>query len=137
MFSMKVRSTAAFLATAAALVPLGSMGAGVAGAAVPAKTKLTIQTQNGDFSGTIKSKKRKCMKDREVTVYRQLGNQRNPAVDEDVASDTSSIQNGKGRWETGNTGLRDGQRYYAHTPRSKGCKAAVSKTVRTVLDAEN
>lgn len=135
MFTMKARSTAALLATAAALVPIGSMGATSADAAAPAKTKLTIQTQNGDFSGTLKSKKRKCMKDREVTVYRQVGSQKNPSVDEEVASDTSSLQNGKGRWETGNTGLRDGQRYYAYTPKKKGCKAAISKSVRTVLDA--
>jgi len=136
MFTMKARGTAALLATAAALVPLGSLGATGAAAAAPAKTKLTIQTQNGDFSGTVKSKKRKCMKDREVTVYRQVGSQKNPSADEEVASDTSSLQNGKGRWETGNTGLRDGKRYYAHTPKKKGCKAAISKSVRTVLDAE-
>ena len=136
MFSMKARGTAALLATAAALVPLGSMGATGATAAAPAKTKVTIKTQNGDFSGTVISKKRKCMKDREVTVYRQLGNQKKLSVDEEVASDTSSLQNGKGRWETGNTGLRDGMRYYAHTPKKKGCKAATSKSVRTVLDQE-
>ena len=136
MFTMKARATAALLATSFALVPLASMGATGAVAAAPAKTKLTIQTQNGDFSGAIKSKKRKCMKDREVTVYRQLGDRRNPSVDEDVASDTSSLQGKKGRWETGNTGLRDGQRYYAHTPKKKGCKAGISKSVRTVLDAE-
>ncbi len=101
-----------------------------------AKPKLTIKGPNGDFQGTIKSKKRKCMKDREVTVYRQLGNTKSPSTDDAVASDTSSLQGRKGRWETGNTGLRDGKRYYAHTPRIKGCKAAISKSVRTVLDVE-
>jgi len=136
MFTMKARGTAALLATAAALVPLGSMGITGAQAAAPAKTKVSIQTQNGDFQGTIKSKKRKCMKDREVTVYRQAGSKPKPSTDQRVASDTSSLQNGKGVWETGNTGLRDGQRYYAHTPKKAGCKAGISKSVRTVLDAE-
>ena len=136
MFTMKARATAAMLATAAALVPLGSMGATGATAAPAAKTQLTIKTQNGDFSGTLKSKKKKCMKDREVTVYRMVGSKKKPSVDEAVASDTSSLQNGKGRWETGNTGLRDGKRYYAYTPKKSGCKAATSKAVRTVLDEE-
>jgi hypothetical protein len=136
MFSMKARGTAALLATAAALVPLGSMGATGATAAAPAKSKLTIQTQNGDFSGTIKSKKRKCMNDREVKVFRMVTNKKKPSIDEEVASDTASLQNGKGRWETGNTGLRDGKRYYAYTAKKPGCKAATSKAVRTVLDPE-
>jgi len=76
------------------------------------------------------------MNNREVKVFRQLGQHRNPSADQEVASDTSSLRNGKGIWETGNTGLRDGQRYYAHTPKKKGCKAGISKSVRTVLDAE-
>jgi hypothetical protein len=136
MFTMKARTTAALLATAAALVPLGSIGATGAAAAAPAKTKLSIHTQNGDFSGAVKSKKRKCMNNREVHVFRQLGSQRHPSTDEEVASDTSSIQNGVGRWETGNTGLRDGKRYYAFTPAIGGCKAGISGTVTTVLDPE-
>jgi hypothetical protein len=136
MFTIKARTTAALLATAAAIVPLASVGATSAGAAAPAKTKLSIHTQNGDFSGTIKSKKRKCMNNREVHVFRQLGSQRHPSTDEEVASDTSSIQNGVGRWQTGNTGLRDGKRYYAYTPSIGGCKAGISGTVTTVLDPE-
>lgn len=136
MFTMKARTTAALLATAAALVPLASLGATGAAAAAPAKTKLSIHTQNGDFSGTVKSSKRKCMKNREVHVFRQLGSQRHPSTDQEVASDTSAIYNGVGRWETGNTGLRDGKRYYAYTPAIGGCKAGMSGTVTTVLDPE-
>jgi hypothetical protein len=136
MFTMKSRATAAVLAAAAALVPLGSIGVAGAQASAPAKTKLSIHTQNGDFSGAVKSKKRKCMNNREVHVFRQAGAHRNPSVDEEVASDTSSIQNGVGHWETGNTGLRDGKRYYAYTAAKPGCKAALSGTVTTVLDPE-
>jgi hypothetical protein len=136
MFTMKARTTAALLATTAALVPIASIGATGAVASAPAKTKLSIHTQNGDFSGAVKSKKRKCMNNREVHVFRQLGAQRHPSTDEEVASDTSSIQNGVGHWETGNTGLRDGKRYYAFTPASGGCKAGISGTVTTVLDPE-
>ena len=136
MFSMKTRTTAGLLAAAAALSSIGSIGAAGASAAAPAKTKLSIHTQNGDFSGAVNSKKRKCMNNREVIVFRQLGAHRNPSVDQEVASDTSSLQNGVGHWETGNTGLRDGKRYYAHTSASPGCKAATSGTVTTVLDPE-
>src|SRR6059058_5034451 len=134
MFSMKTRTSAGLLAAAAALSSIGSIGVAGAQASAPAKTKLSIHTQNGDFQGAVKSSKRKCMNNREVHVFRQLGSQRHPSTDEEVASDTSSIQNGVGHWETGNTGLRDGKRYYAYTPSSSGCKSAMSGTVTTVLD---
>ncbi len=138
MSNIKTRTTA-LLAAAAALASFGTLSATeMADAAGPAKTKVTIKTQNGDFSGTVKSRKlRRCADQREITVYRQLGNQRNPALDEEVATDTSDLDGRRGEWETGNTGLRDGNRYYAYTPRIRGCKAGISRTVRTVLDLEN
>ena len=137
MRNIKTRTIA--LAVAAALAPGSALAVtGAADAAAPAKTKLTIQTQNGDFAGSVKSKKlRRCADGREIFVYRQSGASKNPSVDEEVASDTSSLQGRKGRWETGNTGLRDGKRYYAYAPRIAGCKAAFSQTVRTVLDPDS
>jgi hypothetical protein len=135
MSNLKTRTTA-LVAALAALAPLGSAATGIAHASGSAKPKLTIKTQNGDFSGTIKARSRHCMNNRQVIVFRQLGSHHNLSVDEEVASDTSSLQNGRGRWDTGNTGLRDGKRYYAYAPAKGGCKRLFSRTVRTVLDNE-
>jgi hypothetical protein len=132
MFNRTTRTTAL---VASGLAMLATTG--VAEAKAPAKTKLTIQTQNGDFAGTVKSRKlHRCADQREITVYRQLGAQKNPATDEEVASDTAELHGRRADWETGNTGLRDGKRYYAYAAHIPGCRAAFSRTVTTVQDAE-
>lgn len=110
-------------AACAALVAVG-----VAGAAGAAETRVTIKGPNGDFHGKIKSSKGKCLGDREVTVYRLLGNGYDPENDEEIASDTSERQGDVGKWSVGNTGERNGD-FYAFAARSPGCKSAVSKVI--------
>lgn len=138
MFNLKSRTATLAVTAAAMIAPIGTLAAtGVAEASAPAKTVVTIQTQNGDFKGTVKSPKlRRCADNREITVFRQLGAHKNPQVDEEVATDTAELGGSKATWETGNTGLRDGKRYYAYAARTPGCKAGFSATVRTVLDPE-
>ncbi len=47
-----------------------------------------------------------------------------------IASDTTELQNGVGRWSTGNTGFEG--KFYAKVKRTPQCKAAESRTVRAV-----
>jgi hypothetical protein len=98
---------------------------------VRAKTTVTIQTQNGDFWGYLKSPRpAKCAQSRKVTVFKQLGAQQNPKTDQRVASDTASKSGTRYMWSTGNTGLRHG-RYYARVTSTPFCKRDTSETVRS------
>ena len=104
---------------------------GVAEAA-PA-SKLTIKGPNGDFQGTIKAKKRKCMKDRTVHVY-MLGDE----GPQEIGSDTSELNSDKtrGLWSIGNSGYKNG-RFFARADAKGACSALKSKTITVVTpDAE-
>src|SRR3954470_2837739 len=65
------------------------------------KDKLTIKGPNGDFQGTIKAKKTKCMKNRTVHVFMKTDQ-----GDQEIGSDGSEVQSDKttGPGSTGNTG---------------------------------
>jgi hypothetical protein len=97
------------------------------------KDKLTIKGPNGDFQGTIKAKKRKCMKNRAVHVYM--------LTDEgaqEIGSDTSELNADKtrGLWSIGNSGYKNGK-FYATVDAKGHCMALKSKTVTVVTpDAE-
>lgn len=88
------------------------------------RNKVTIVVNGGDFSGRVKHKKESCEVEREVFVFRQLGNTPDPTTDDEIASDTTDAD---GEWNTGNTGANNGQ-YYAHAPETAECKALTSKT---------
>jgi hypothetical protein len=104
---------------------------GIAQARHAAKTKVTIQVQNGDFSGKVKSKRlHKCADDRKVVLYKQSGHHQRPSSDQKIASDTSELDGNHGEWSTGNTGLSGGK-YYARAGRVPGCKPDSSKTVHS------
>src|SRR4051812_20172021 len=71
-----------------------------------AKPKLTIKGPNGDFQGTIKAKKRRCMNTRTVHVYM--------VTDEgaqEIGSDSSELNadRSRGRWSIGNSGYKNGE----------------------------
>ena len=119
----------AIAATAVLAVSL-TAGAGIAGAAGNAETKVTIKQQSGDFYGKVKSSDPyRCADDRKVVLYEQLGSGQDHRNDRKVASDRSSLDGDHGEWSTGNTGLDSG-RYYARAGKTDGCKADTSKTVR-------
>jgi len=119
---MKLRS---FFVVVALLV--GALAvASVANARAGAETKVTINEENGDFSGKVKSEKQKCVEERKVTLWKQSGKEPDPGADEKIATDTTDEG---GEWSTGNTGVEKGK-YYAKAHKVSGCKKAYSKTVR-------
>ena len=127
MLSLKTRAIA--LAACSCLALTGAAEAGGA-----AKTKVTIQVQNGyEFSGTVKSPKpRRCADNRKVTLYKQLGAQPRPSLDAVIANDTSELRGRRGEWSTGNTGGGAGK-FYARAAKKPGCKAGTSRVVQVEL----
>jgi hypothetical protein len=97
------------------------------------KDKLTIKGPNGDFQGTIKAKKQKCMKNREVHVY--MLTDEGP---QEIGSDTSELNSDKtrGLWSIGNSGYKNGK-FFARADAKGSCTALKSKTITVVTpDAE-
>jgi hypothetical protein len=102
---------------------------GIAGAGGRAETKVTIKVEGRDFSGKVKSPRRKCMRDRKVNLYKQRGAEQRPSTDNKVASDTADLQNDFAVWNTGNTGQSG--KFYARAPKTPDCKADNSRTLHT------
>ena len=121
MFSFKTRIIALAAGCALALTGTGTALAG-------GSAKLTIKGRNGDFSGTVKTKKRSCADKRTVTVYMQQGSEQDPSVDSEIGSDTSELHGKHGEWSTGNSGYKEGN-FYARASKEHGCKALSSKTI--------
>lgn len=95
-----------------------------------ADTRVTIQVNNGDFSGYVHSSRpRKCSKDRKIVLFKQVGQNQNPSNDEKVASDTASKNGDRFEWNTGNTGLSG--KFYARAGRTPDCKPDTSPTIRS------
>lgn len=113
------------LAVGATVAPTGSAVAGTL-----ASSTVTIKAQNGDFSGVVKSSRpRSCARNRKVIVFKQMGMNQDPSVDERVASDTASRNGDRFQWSTGNTGVFG--KVYALVRRTPDCKADRSKTIRS------
>jgi hypothetical protein len=106
-------------------------GTATAGAGQRAETTVTIRTENGDFWGYVNSPRPlKCAEGRKVVLFKQVGSEQNPSVDERIASDTASLNGGdRAEWNTGNTG-RFGK-FYARVGKTENCKGDTSKTVRS------
>ncbi len=120
--------------TLTAVVVLAVFGAvAFAGAAIaraPAETKVTIKAISGDFSGFVSSPRPlKCAEGRKVVVYKQMGAEQDPKVDDKIASDTASLSGDRAEWNTGNTGVSG--KFYARVGKTPDCKADTSKTVTT------
>jgi hypothetical protein len=120
------------LVSVVALAVCGAVAlTGIASAGHRAKTRVTIQTENGDFWGKVFSPRlHKCADNRKIKVYKQQGPEQNPGTEEVVARDTSELHGDHGEWNTGNTGLRGGK-FYARAGRIPGCRADSSRTVHT------
>lgn len=119
-----------FLTVVAATICGALALASIAGAGGAAETRVTIQTENGDFFGKVRSPRlHKCADNRTVKLYKQRGPNQNPSREKVVASDTSELQGDYGVWSTGNTGLTG--KFYARAGKKPGCKADASRTVHT------
>jgi hypothetical protein len=97
------------------------------------KDKLTIKGPNGDFQGTIKAKKTKCMKNRTVHVFMKTDQ-----GDQEIGSDTSELNSDKSRglWSIGNSGYKNGK-FYARADSKGSCSSLKSATITVVTpDAE-
>jgi hypothetical protein len=109
----------------------GILAADIARAATRAETTVTIETQNGDFWGTVDSPRpRRCANDRKIILFKQVGAEQDPSVDTKVGSDNASLNGDAYEWSTGNTGMFG--KFYARAPRTLYCKADSSPTVRSV-----
>ncbi len=100
------------------------VGVGVASGA--AKTTVTIRYTGDGFVGKVKSSKAKCVRDRTVKVYRQVGSEQDRSVDQKLYTDTTDNE---GNWDTGNSGQVHGK-FYARAKRKTGCRAGTSETIR-------
>ncbi len=134
---MRAMAGTAALALGAGAAMWGIMGleVGASASAPPrAKVTVTIQAEQTDLSGTVSSGKPvKCAANRTVSVFEQIGG-RGGGDDEKRFSDTSSLQNGKYVWSTGNTG-EEGF-FYAVVAAKPGCKGDSSPTIRAVRNED-
>jgi hypothetical protein len=124
MLSTKTRIVTAVMTGALALT-------GVAEAST--HDKLTIKGPNGDFQGTIKAKKTRCMKNRTVHVF--MVTDQGP---QEIGSDTSELNGDhtRGQWSIGNSGYKNGK-FYATADAKGSCSPLKSKTITVVTpDAE-
>ena len=113
---------------------MGIEGGASASAPPRAKVTVTIKAEQTDLSGTVSSgKPAKCAANRTVWVFEQIGG-RGGGDDERRFSDTTSLQNGKFVWSTGNTG-EEGF-FYAVVGRKTGCRADSSPTIRAVRNED-
>ena len=121
---------------ATAVVPVVALGVaagltageGAAAASRSAATVVTIKAQGTDLSGLVKSPRRKCVVNRKVVVFKQVGT-RGGGDDVRFASDTAQLaMSGFGEWSTGNTGTPG--RFYAKVRHTAGCQGDTSPTIR-------
>jgi hypothetical protein len=125
--TITTRALAAAVGTATAAAVL--VAAPSSQAAPRANNTVTIKAEGTDLSGTVKSKRRACKDERKVFLVKQKG-AKGGSNDKVIATDTTELQNGIGKWSTGNTGIEG--KFYAKVKRTPQCKAATSRTVRAV-----
>jgi hypothetical protein len=102
--------------------------AGLAIANERANTIVTIHGQNGDYHGTILSKRGGCLGDRTVKVFKQKGAGQNPKRDTVIGKDISERNGDHGVWSIGNSGFKHGK-FYAKALRTDACRGNYSKTI--------
>jgi hypothetical protein len=91
-----------------------------------AKTTVTIKYNGDGFQGRVKSPRTRCIKNRTVKVYRQLGRTQQPSSDQKLFTDTSDST---GHWDTGTSGQAHGK-FYARAKRTTRCRTGTSDTIR-------
>lgn len=127
---MKPKLASAVVAVVFGAVSIaGTVSAGAG--AVRAETTVTIRTDNGDFSGFVSSPRPlKCAEGRKIVLFKQVGPEQDPRVDQRIASDTASLNGDRYEWSTGNTGKFG--KFYARAGKTDNCKGDTSKTIRSV-----
>jgi hypothetical protein len=96
-----------------------------------AETTVTIRTQNGDFWGYVNSPRpKKCADGRKIVLFKQVGAEQDPRVDQRIADDTASLNGDRYEWNTSNTGKFG--KFYARAGKTDDCKGDTSKTIRSV-----
>ncbi|MDZ5619456.1 hypothetical protein [Nocardioides bizhenqiangii] len=130
MTNIRNIARAAFPVAALIALPLG-IDSGIASAAAPAATRVTIDRAGSDLFGTVSSSRPSCEGNRKVVLFKQRGT-RGGGDDVRVASDTSEVQSGVGVWSTGNTGLAG--KFYAKVTKTALCNADFSPTITVPED---
>jgi hypothetical protein len=96
-----------------------------------ADVTVTIDNEQTDIFGTLKSPRRVCKAEREVRLIKQKGS-RGGGDDSHFANDTTDLQGGRWVWETGQLGTEG--RFYARVKATPNCKADESPTIRVQRD---
>ena len=103
-------------------------GIAVAGGA---KTKVTIQAQQGGFFGYVHTKKsasEKCENGRKVILYKQKGSEQKPREDTKIDSDIAQPNGPDSMWSI-NTNKSG--KFYAKAPKKPGCATGFSDTIHS------
>lgn len=125
---MNAKTIRSLLAIAAVTLS-GAVATSPAAAAGLTPTEVTIETQNGDFSGEVNSSDPACAEGRKVTLFKLVGSSPDRSVDQKIGSDTASLNGSSYEWSTGNTGLRKGK-FYARSGKTGLCAGDVSPVVK-------
>ena len=123
--SPKRRFLAAALAVASLGVAAGTAGADDASVAAKSNTTLSIQKEEGGFSGFARSSNRSCHSGRKVTLYRKSGKKSTK-----TGSDTAQPNQDGSQWSIN---VKKSGKYYASVKATKTCKGATSKTLSITL----
>jgi hypothetical protein len=99
--------------------------AGFAGAS-GAKTRVSIEAQQGGFFGYVHSKKQKCEAGRKVVLYKKKGD--NPRDDIKIGHDIAQPNGPDSMWSV-NTDKSG--RFYAKASEIQGCHKAYSDTIHS------
>lgn len=118
---------AATTAVAAAVVAAAPHAPATAAAKSP--STVTIRADGVELFGTVSSPNRRCEGNRTVVVYKVVGT-RGGGDDPVIGSDTTSVRNGVGVWNTGNTGFEG--RFWARVVATPRCQGDTSPTIRAV-----
>jgi hypothetical protein len=92
-------------------------------------TTVTIEGENGDYHGVVRSPNIACLDGRTVTVYKQTGAAQSPANDDEIGMDTTQRHDDHAEWSIGNSGFKTG-RFYARVSATAKCQRGSSKTIQ-------
>ncbi len=101
------------------VVAIGSAGA----ASKPAAAKLSIRGWPGGVFGYLDSSAQKCANGRQVVVFEQRGEARDPGTDPQVGADRATPDEGSYQWSVATAGSGP---FYAAVAAKPGCAAALS-----------
>lgn len=96
-----------------------------------AKTKVTIQAEQGGFFGYVHTKgsaSEKCENGRKVILYKQNGSDQKPSQDTKIGTDIAQPNGPDSQWFVDTT--KSGK-FYAKAPKKPGCATGYSDTVHS------